>query len=94
VSERAKILLLIVAQHTDRDWSSGEVKSFFVPNPGGYYVNGKQHFVSGAGDAKILRTLQLKGLIERPKTSLPNKYIYALTEDGLLVTQGIDETEL
>jgi len=96
LSERAKVLLWIVAEHTERDWETGELHRFFVPQSDAYFVrrNGRMDssYVSGSRDANALKGLERAGLIERPKTSLPNKYVYALTEDGLLAVEQLRES--
>lgn len=91
LSYRAKVLLWIVDQHTDRDWSTGAVKGFFVPHADLYYgVPGLEDgtYITGAGDANAFRGLERQGLIERPRTSLPNKYLYMITEDGRKAIEG------
>lgn len=91
LSDRAKVLLWIVNDNTERDWSTGKVSRFFVPQPqigGAYHVRGETTDVSGASDAAIFKSLEKKGLIERPKTNLGGKYIYMITEEGLLAIES------
>ena len=86
LSERALILLAVIDNHTDRDWTTGEIRLFYVPGVSAVYVTvggeDRRIFVSGSGDARILTMLRDRGLIERPKTSLRSDFVYAITEDG------------
>jgi hypothetical protein len=99
LSPRAELLLWIVGQNTERDWSTGELKRFFVPHASQYFYRPSPDkplgytYISGSGDANALKGLARRGLIERPRTSLSGEYIYALTEDGLkyLADSGIEE---
>ena len=97
VSDRTLFLLWVVGQKTERDWSTGKLSNFFVPQNSEIYYHdkgeSKHTYISGSGDASSLRGLEKRGLIERPKTSLPNKYVYALTEKGLqfIVANGLRE---
>ncbi len=93
LSHRAKLLLWIVYEHTDKDWSTGELKRFFVPSAYPYSVPGLDYgtTVSGSGDAAILRSLERTGLIERPRTNLSQKYVYAITEEGLMMVESYRE---
>lgn len=96
LSERAKLLLYFIDEAAEKDWGHGVSKSFFVPKSSmyHYYHNNKSQntYISGAGDANALKGLERKGLIRRPKTSLPNDYVYETTEDGhALVATFIDE---
>ncbi len=92
LSERALILLSIVDDKTDRDWSTGKQNLFFVPTTGTYYprVRGKDYptQVSGAGDAAAFKSLERRGLIERPSTRMSGDYIYAITEEGRMVIEN------
>lgn len=104
LSYRAKLLLLLIDHKCDVDWTTGEIKRFYVPSPNFEYgVPGlppKQQeegvWVQGAGDANAFKGLERRGLIRRPKTTLPNKYVYVITEDGRRVVEGLlhpqDET--
>lgn len=56
LSKRAAELLLLIDRVTDRDWDTGEVHHYYVPSS----ADG----VSGSGDARCLRSLEAKGLIE------------------------------
>lgn len=93
LSERASLLLWIVAKNTERNWETGELSRFFLPHAKQYFYNdnGKQTwtYISGAGDANALKGLERKGLIEIPKTNILGGYIYALTEDGLLALEEL-----
>ena len=78
LSKRARELLLLVDKRTDRDWDTGEVKYYYVPAAG--------DGVSGSGDARCLKSLEAKGLIEPMKVA---SYSYAVTEEGRLEAQSI-----
>lgn len=52
----------------------------------GRFVN-----VSGAGDVRILRSLEEAGFIKRPKTELPNKHVYFVTESGAVAIEAARE---
>lgn len=100
LSDRAQFLLWLVAQRTDKNWSTGELKSLFVPpRQTGYsiyyYDNGTQCScdIRGSGDANAFKGLERKGFIERPKTTLPNDYVYIVTEAGLLVIEQLGLNE-
>lgn len=86
LTDRQLILLKIIDEATDKDWGSGELRSFFLPKASAYYLDfrGKHidTFISGSGDAAVLKKLERLGLIKRPKTNLPNKYVYEVTEEG------------
>jgi len=73
LSKRAKELLLLIDKRTDRDWDTGVVRRYFVPLC--------RDNVSGSGDARCLRSLETKGLIEPMKLLA---YSYAITEEGRL----------
>lgn len=95
LSERALLLLRLVASRTDRDWGTGEVRRFYVPGarteyvtlPGGKLVDID---VGGSGDAMALKALERRGLIEPRRTAA---YSYALTEEGRLALTRLDEQE-
>ena len=78
LSDRAKELLIIIEKATDKD-TSGQVVRYFVPT-----INSN---VSGAGDARCLRSLEDKGLIKRMTAT---SYSYAITEEGELITQTLE----
>lgn len=85
LSARAWELLLLIDEACD---DSGR---FFVPSA--YEVScrrtGNTVWVSGAGDVKIIKSLESKGLV-RPK-KLAN-YACQITEDGrLAIEQGIEQ---
>ena len=84
ISERAQLLLYFVDDSTIRDWGTGELKRYFVPGFGMYHYfnNGKSDFtyISGSGDANILKSLERRGYIEKQPAA---DYSYALTEEGL-----------
>jgi hypothetical protein len=91
LSERALILLKVVDDHTDRDWSTGEIRLFYVPRTAPHYVNVRGQetavHVSGAGDVAAFKALVRRGLIERPRTAMRSDYLYAITEDGRRVLE-------
>jgi hypothetical protein len=89
LSKRAKVLLRIIANECEVDWDTGKISRFFVPHSGSYYIDEDTTYISGAGDANCLRGLENAGLIERPKTSLPQDYIYVITKKGHEVVQEI-----
>lgn len=90
LSERAKDLLILINEFTDRNWETGEILRYFIPNNEKWSdVLDRHILVSGAGDARILKSLEGKGLIERPpRASSLTHYVYAITEDGLLAVEG------
>ncbi len=80
LSKRAGELLLIIDQATDRDFDAKTIDRYFVPQ--------RNDNICGAGDARCLRSLEGKGLIERmPHGS--KDYSYAITEEGRLIAQTI-----
>lgn len=95
LSERAVLLLRLVADRTDRDWSTGEVKRYFVPQhdpsylqlPSGEVVS---VWVHGGSDAAAFRSLESRGLIQ-DKSGPCGRYCYALTEEGHLFLTKLDE---
>ena len=94
LSERAKSLLMLIDQNTERN-PDGELKRFWVPSAyTQYFYIGKELseiWVQGSGDANALKGLERKGLIKRPNTQLPNKFVYAITEDGRLAIEQMQE---
>jgi len=78
LSDRAKELLLLVDKATDRDWDTGAIKRYFIPLV--------RDNVSGPGDARCLKSLEDKGLIEPMKLVA---YSYAITEAGRLIAQAL-----
>ena len=50
-------------------------------------------WVHGGGDAAVFRRLEHLGLLRRPRTTLPNKYVYEITEDGRLVVEHLAATQ-
>lgn len=92
LSDRARVLLLAVYEETDRDWTSGELRSYFVPSPRGNWVESlRDHIMVQGTDAQILKSLHRKGLTEQTTRMRENvhAYSYALTEDGLQVVEAI-----
>jgi hypothetical protein len=95
LSERAMILLAMVKEHTEYEskvFGQGELSRFFVPpHNGNVWVEAlQQHeWLSGGGDASAFRGLEGRGLIKRPRTALPNKYVYYATEEGVVVYDKI-----
>lgn len=89
ISERAMWLLWCIGQATERNWETGELHRYFVPSAKMYHYrdNGHQEstYISGNGDAKSLKALESRGLIE-PKSIAD--YAYALTEDGLMYIEN------
>jgi hypothetical protein len=93
--ERALQLLILVDDHTKRA-PDGAIEMFWIPRERPQYINFSKYDASGhlaetelmaidvggSGDAAILKSLERKGLLQRPKTTLLNRYIYAITEDG------------
>lgn len=93
LSDRALLLLRLVASRTDRDWGTGEVRRYFVPNARTMYLTLPTRevvsvSVGGSGDAAALKSLERRGLIE-PKPVAA--YAYALTEEGHLFLARLDE---
>ena len=88
LSERTKVLLWLINHRTERN-DKGELQSFFVPRADPELIPGvvESIWVSGGGDASALSGMERAGLIERPQTTLPNKYVYVITEDGLLAVE-------
>ena len=89
LSERAKILLFIVDKHTRKPSEErGGIGRFFVPSPDPYFIGGLGGddftYISGSGDANVLKSLERKGLIERPRTTMAGDYLYQSTESGRL----------
>lgn len=91
LSHRAKVLLLLVDDHTEKDWTTGKLTRFFVPSAYAEYPDWSKDsvWVSGAGDANTFKGLENKGLIKRPRTELPNKYVYEITEEGRIEAEKI-----
>ena len=88
LSERAKLLLSLVDNACEVDWTTGEVHRFFVPQAREYHLpDGGFTYISGAGDANALKGLARKGLIERPLTSLTAEYCYVITEAGRMALE-------
>lgn len=93
LSERAVLLLRLVADRTDRDWSTGEVKRYFVPQHDAAYLELPSGdvvsvWVHGGSDAAVFRSLERRGFVE-PRPVAP--YSYALTEEGHLFLTKLDE---
>jgi len=93
LSDRAKLLLRLVASRTVRD-STGKLERFLYLAPGrdSFYVEfdypGKTHagelglnFIVGGGDYRSLQALIGRGLIEVPPNSGALDF-YALTQAG------------
>jgi len=80
LSSRAKELMLIIDRATDRDFTTKTIQRYWVPQGQG------NDGVWGAGDARCLRSLESKGLIERMPLS---DYSYAITEEGRLIAETI-----
>ena len=78
LNERAFEILKIVNEATE--WE-GDVRPGSVLTR--YYAPRYRDGISGAGDAAILRSLEKRGLICRPRTEISNPYVYAITEDGI-----------
>lgn len=93
MNDRTQFLLWIVIQYTEKDWTTGKLSRFFIPQTSAiYYRDRGSHittYISGSGDASAFRGLERKGLIERPETQLPNNYIYCVTESGLLEAERL-----
>ena len=68
----------MIDHKTDRDFSSKTISRYYVP----IAYDG----VSGAGDARCLRSLESKGLIEHMPAS---DYSYAITEEGRLKSKEV-----
>ncbi len=95
ISEHALHLLIAISGRCENGgfWlpPTGNKTNLINPNkydrdgnlPGGLITV----FVDGGGTASALRKLERDGLIVRPKTTLPDKYAYAITEDGLLAIE-------
>lgn len=92
LSFRAKELLLVVDERTEYD-IAGNLAKYFVPSSRPYYtpISHKSGFyVSGSGDARILKSLEAKGMIERPRTAPDSfKYSYKVTESGRIAAEEI-----
>ena len=82
LSNRANELLLVIDKATDRDFDSKTISRYWVPLGRG------QDSIWGAGDARCLRSLESKGLIERMPVG-SRGYSYAITEEGRLIAQEI-----
>ncbi len=80
ISSRAKEILLVIDKATDREEDTGEISRYWVPLGRG------NDNISGAGDARCLRSLETKGLIKRMPAS---SYSYAITEEGRLIAQTL-----
>ena len=97
ISDRALLVLCAIDQRCQSARNS-TIRSFWVPNGSGRgcddWSDEIQDFVNigGAGDARILKSLESAGLIERPKTTLPQKYVYGITEDGRLAIEQARES--
>jgi len=95
LSERAMLLLLLIDQETERDWTNGQFHHYWIPGDRYkpvhiYTLNSREITVGGASDARILKSLESKGLIERPKgTPDGYPYAYGATEDGRLASEDI-----
>lgn len=94
LSYRAKLLLLLVDQKTERD-DKGQLTRFFVPSAYDEYLHTRDGrtlkntvWVQGSGDANCFKGLERAGLIERPDTSLRGGYIYAITEEGRIAVES------
>ncbi len=101
LSDRAIVLLKIVDEATDKDWASGKLSRYFVPQPpmfGTYFFTfrGKKFdtMVSGSGDANALKGLERKGLIERPRNCPLGPYCYAITEEGRILMESDEVRQL
>lgn len=97
LSPRQWFCLHIIAECTDRDWSTGEIHRYFVPMAptrasSACMVSGPGSAISGSSDAASLRALARRGLIERPRgCEHPNPYCFALTEDGHMAIERAKE---
>jgi hypothetical protein len=93
LNERQIIVLLMINERCD-----GE-RYYVAPYSGdtvyvnvGKYVNGTLNtelqtvFIHGSITATF-RYLEKQGLIRRPKTPLPNKFVYEMTEKGTLAVE-------
>lgn len=87
LSPRAVELLTLIRDHTDKDWTTGTLRSYWLPttNRTGDWSEtlGRFLHVSGPGDATCLRALARKGLIRHPPGA-PADFAYEITEEGLL----------
>ena len=82
LSNRANELLLVIDKATDRDFDSKTISRYWVPLGQG------NDNVWGAGDARCLRSLEGKKLIERMPIGSQG-YSYAITEEGRLIAQTL-----
>lgn len=87
LSYRAQCLLLLVASKTEKDWTTGDVKSYYVPSPNPEYCGLKEPVcVHGGGDARIFKSLVSRGLMERPRGCAGG---FAITEEGHLEAEKL-----
>lgn len=91
LSETAKYLLTIIAENTERDWSTLEIKRLWWAGSNEEWSNilHDRVIIGGGGQVRTLESMVNKGLIERPKSESLWKHRYALTEDGLQAFESI-----
>jgi len=91
LSYQAEQLLLLVDHKTERD-EDGKLKRYFVPSVRRTYelpFAKDGVFVGGAGDARIFKSLESKGLIHKERLT---DYSYSITEDGRITAEEILQT--
>ena len=94
LSPRASMLLALIRARTDKDWTTGELRRYWVPSAYPEYIDGQAEpvFVRGAGDMACLKSLEAKYLIRHPRNTPHTVSAYEITEDGLLALErGHDE---
>ena len=95
LSYRAQLLLRVVDNCSDVEWSTGEVRRVFTPSEGTFYVTGPKGddvrvHVSGSVAAAALKALESRGLIASRKLGLP-LHCYVITEAGrAMIERGWD----
>ena len=89
LSERAKTLLLLVDEYSERDTDGTITRTCYI-NSREYYTRFSKHPIvfGGPGDARILQSLVDKGLITDRGMSF-----YVVTEEGRLTAEQILEDE-
>ena len=104
LSNRAIHLLILIDGHTEKS-DDGAVQLCWIPSSEDQYINPNRYDSAGklpeglvslwvhGSDSVILRSLERKGLIERPRTRIRSDYVYVITEDGKCAIESYRSSE-
>ena len=92
LSDRAIELLVLIRENSvDRFWTPDVERCGGGRGCDDWCHEFNRHLNVFGSDFNILRSLHAKGLISRPQTSLTNKYVFLITEDGSLAIETYRE---